>query len=44
MGVTELRRLYERKRTDPAMDAFVHFADPLEDISLDAEFEQLVDD
>jgi hypothetical protein len=44
MGVTELRRLYEHKRNDPAMDAFVHFADPLEDISLDAEFEQLVDD
>jgi ATP-dependent helicase/nuclease subunit B len=44
MGVTELRRLYEHKRSDPAMDAFVHFADPLEDLSLDAESEQLVDD
>jgi hypothetical protein len=44
MGVTELRRLYEHKRNDPAMDAFVHFADPLEDISLDGESELLVDD
>ena len=44
MGVTELRRLYEHKRNDPAMDAFVHFADPLEDVSLETETEQLLDD
>jgi ATP-dependent helicase/nuclease subunit B len=44
MGVTELRRRYEHKRNDPAMDAFVDFADPLEDTSLDDESEQLVDD
>jgi ATP-dependent helicase/nuclease subunit B len=43
MGVTELRRLYEHKRDDPAMDPFVHFADPLEETALDSEIE-LVDD
>jgi hypothetical protein len=44
MGVAELRRQYEHKQADHAMDAFVHFAHPLEDIDVDTETEQLVDD
>jgi hypothetical protein len=44
MGVAELRRQYEHKQADDAMDAFVTFAHPLEDIEVDAETEQLVDD
>jgi RecB family exonuclease len=44
MGVAELRRQYERKQADPAMDAFVHFAHPLEDIEVDTVTGQLVDD
>jgi ATP-dependent helicase/nuclease subunit B len=45
MGVTELRRLYERKRHDPAMDLFVNLADPQEDdtVVLDGEVERSVD-
>jgi hypothetical protein len=44
MGVAELRRQYEHKRADHAMDAFVSFAHPLEDIDVDIETEQLADD
>ena len=44
MGVAELRRQYEHKQADPAMDPFVNFAHPLEDIEVDTETEQLVHD
>jgi ATP-dependent helicase/nuclease subunit B len=44
MGVAELRRQYENKQADDAMDAFVRFAHPLEDIEIDTETEQLPDD
>jgi hypothetical protein len=44
MGVAELRRQYEHKQADHAMDAFVNFAHPLEDIDVDTETEQLVSD
>jgi hypothetical protein len=44
MGVAELRRQYEHKQADGAMDAFVHFAHPLEDIEVDTDMEQLVND
>jgi hypothetical protein len=44
MGVAELRRQYEHKRADDAMDPFVSFAHPLEDIEVDTETEQLADD
>jgi hypothetical protein len=44
MGVAELRRQYEHKQADDAMDAFVSFAHPLEDIEVDTETEQLVND
>src|SRR6202044_159751 len=37
MGVAELRRQYDHKQADAAMDAFVHFAHPLEDIAVDTE-------
>ena len=35
MGVAELHRQYEHKQADHAMDAFVNFAHPLEDIDVD---------
>jgi hypothetical protein len=44
MGVAELRRQYEHKQTDVAMDAFVSFAHPLEDIEVDTDTEQLASD
>ena len=44
MGVAELRRQYEHKQADGAMDAFVNFAHPLEEISVDTETEHLADD
>jgi hypothetical protein len=44
MGVAELRRQYEHKQADDAMDAFVSFAHPLEDIEIDTDTEQLPDD
>jgi hypothetical protein len=44
MGVAELRRQYEHKQVDGAMDAFVNFAHPLEDIAFDTEGEDLADD
>jgi ATP-dependent helicase/nuclease subunit B len=44
MGVAELRRQYEHKQADGAMDAFVNFAHPLEEIEVDTETEQLVND
>jgi hypothetical protein len=44
MGVAELRRQYEHKQADDAMDAFVSFAHPLEDIEIDTDTEQLADD
>jgi ATP-dependent helicase/nuclease subunit B len=44
MGVVELRHQYEHKQADGAMDAFVRFAQPLEDIEVDTETEQLVND
>ena len=44
MGVAELRRQYEHKQADSAMDPFVNFAHPLEDITVDTETEQLADD
>jgi RecB family exonuclease len=44
MGVAELRRQYEHKQADHAMDAFVNFAHPLEDIEVDTVTEQLADD
>ncbi len=44
MGVAELRRQYEHKQADSAMDAFVNFAHPLEEITVDTETEQLADD
>jgi RecB family exonuclease len=44
MGVAELRRQYEHKRADQAMDAFVRFAHPLEEIDVDIDTEQLLDD
>ena len=43
MGVTELRRQYERKQADPAMAAFVDLVDPAPRIPLDAEGERLPD-
>jgi hypothetical protein len=44
MGVAELRRQYEHKQADGAMDAFVNFAHPLEDMEVDIDTEQLVSD
>jgi hypothetical protein len=43
MGVTELRRQYERKHADPAMDPFVHLVDPVAEDLPDAEGERLPD-
>ena len=43
MGVTELRRQYERKQADPALDVFVHLVDPVAEDLTDAEGERLPD-
>jgi ATP-dependent helicase/nuclease subunit B len=44
MGVAELRRQYEHKQADEAMDAFVNFVQPLEDIDVDTDIGQLIND
>jgi ATP-dependent helicase/nuclease subunit B len=40
LGVTDLRRAYEAKSSDPAMAVFVELAEPLADTPLDVESEQ----
>jgi ATP-dependent helicase/nuclease subunit B len=44
MGVAELRRQYEHKQADQAMDAFVNFVQPFEETEVDIDTEQLVND
>jgi hypothetical protein len=41
LGVSDLRRAFEAKASDPAMAVFVDLAEPLADTSLDVETEQL---
>ena len=41
LGVTDLRRAFEAKASDPAMAVFVDLAEPLADTPLDLETEQL---
>jgi hypothetical protein len=43
MGVTELRRHYDGKQSDPAMAAFVNLVRPLEEVTDDIETELLPD-
>lgn len=43
MGVAELRRQYERKRADPAMDVFVNLVDPVLEDPADAVLEGIPD-
>ena len=40
LGVTDLRRAFEAKSSDPAMAVFVDLAEPLQDTPLDVETEQ----
>ncbi len=44
MGVAELRRQYEHKQADTALDAFVKFVHPLGDIEVDTDTQELVND
>ena len=37
LGVTELRRAWERKRSDPALAAYTELAEPLEGVEPDVE-------
>jgi RecB family exonuclease len=44
LGVTELRRAWDRKRVDPALAPYAHLAEPLEDAVIEIVGEELPDD
>jgi hypothetical protein len=43
LGVSDLRRAFEAKRSDPALALFVDLAEPLDDTPLEVDTEQLAD-